>query len=149
MTSNDDNLVTLSTVTTEAEGQMLVNLLNEHGIAAVATGGFTSQFRAEAPGVVRVLVKRVNLPEARGVLVECEQERYSSERANETRESSEYEPSLTRFAVRCLLIMELMAVAGVLAAWGMGANVADGLVALVVSVLLLAAILTRLWSRQI
>jgi hypothetical protein len=149
MTSNDDNLVTLSTVSTEAEGQMLVNLLNEHGIAAVATGGFTSQFRAEAPGAVQVLVKRVNLPEARGVLAECERERCSSEQANETRESSAYEPSLTRFGIRCLLILELIAVAGILAAWGMGVNMVGGLVALLVSVLLVAAILTRRWSHKV
>src|SRR5271157_1304441 len=100
MPSNHDTLETLATVSTEVVAQLLVNMLNDPGIAAVATGGFTSQFRAEAPGVVRVLVKQDNLTVARSVLAEHEQERCSSESGDEDTESSAYEPRLTRFGIR-------------------------------------------------
>jgi len=73
MSSDHDTLATLATVSTEVEGQLIVNLLQDHGIAAVATGGFTSQFRAEAPGAVRILVKQESLSAARMVLAERRQ----------------------------------------------------------------------------
>jgi hypothetical protein len=98
MTTNPDTLATLATVSTEVEAQLLANMLNDRGIAAVATGGFTSQFRAEAPGVVRVLVKQDDLSVARSVLAEREQERCSSEPVDEDREASVYEPRLNDYA---------------------------------------------------
>ncbi len=149
MTSNHDNLATLASVTTEVEAQLFVNTLNDHDIAAVATGGFTSQFQAEAPGVVRVLVKQKDLPVARSVLAEREHERCSSELADKNTESSVYEPRLTRFGIWSLLVLELFSIVSILAAWGMGlAGVSDGLLALVVSVVLVAAILTRWWLKR-
>ena len=149
MAANHDNLATLATVSTEMEALLLVNMLNDRGIAAVATGGFTSQFRAEAPGVVRVLVRQDILPVARSVLAEHEQDRCSAESAEETTESSTYEPRLTRFGICCLLVLALLNIAGILAAWGMGiAGMTDGLVALFVSVVLVAAVLTRWWLKR-
>lgn len=60
MTTDQDTLATLATVATEMEGLLLVNILKEHSIAAVATGGFTSQFQADAPGSVRVMVNHTS-----------------------------------------------------------------------------------------
>lgn len=68
MASPDDVLVAVTAVPTELEGQLLVNVLKENGIPAVATGGYTAQFRAEAPGEVRVLVNQENLAAAQAVL---------------------------------------------------------------------------------
>jgi hypothetical protein len=150
MVSNHGTLATLATVANQVEAQLLVNTLNDHGIAGVATGGFTLQFGYEAFGVVRVLVKQESLSAGKSVLAEHEQERCSSEPANENSEPLGYEPRLTRFAVRCLAIMGLIGIVGILAAWGMGLGeeMPGGLVPLVVSVLLVAAILTRRWSLR-
>ena len=63
-----DTLTTLATFRNEWEAQLLVNHLHEHGIAAVTTGNLTSQFRAEAPGSVQVVVKQESLDLARSVL---------------------------------------------------------------------------------
>ena len=142
MTSNHDTLATLATVSTEVEAQLLVNLLNDHGIDAIATGGFTSQFRAEAPGAVRVLVKQDNLSVAKSVVAEHEQARRSSETADDDTESSGYEPRLTRFGIWCLLVLALISIVYNLVVWAMGGNVTGALVALVFNVVLVAVILT-------
>jgi hypothetical protein len=147
MSSNHDTLATLATVSTEVEAQLLVNILNDHGIAAVATGGFTAQFLAEAPGVVRVQVKQDNLSVARSVLAERDQEHWL-EPADENAESAVYEPRLTRFGIRCVLIMALLYIVGMLAAWGTGANVVGGSVAIVVALVVIAAVLTRPWLQR-
>ena len=65
---NDDALLVLVSVANEMQAALIVNTLEDHGIRATATGDFTSGFRAEAPGDVRVLVKRSDLSEAREVL---------------------------------------------------------------------------------
>ena len=74
MAADHDTPATLTTVANEVEGQLLVNILNEHGIAAMVTGGFTSQFRAEAPGTVQVVVRQDSLSLARSVLAERERQ---------------------------------------------------------------------------
>ncbi len=145
MTSSHDTLAALATVSTEAEAQLMVNMLNDRGITAVATGGFTSQLLPGAQGVVRVLVKQESLPVAQSVLAEHEKERCSWELADENSEPSGYEPRLTKFLIRCLLIIGLIYIVGALVALGMGENGIGGLAALAVAVLLLAAILTRRW----
>ena len=71
MSSDRDALATLATVSNEVEAQLLVNLLEEHGIVSTAIGGFTSDFRAEAPGAVRVVVKQDNLAAAESVLADA------------------------------------------------------------------------------
>jgi hypothetical protein len=71
-----DALVTLTTLTSfpsEFESQLLVNILVEHGIPAHTTGAFTSGFRAEAPGWVRVLVRSGDLEVATTVWEEARQ----------------------------------------------------------------------------
>jgi len=147
MSSNDDSLVTLASVSTEVEAQLLVNMLNENGIAAVATGGSTSQFRAEAPGVVRVLLKQADLPVAKSVLAEREQDRLL-EAADEDAESSVYEPRLTRFGIWCLLVLVFISIVGNLVVWSMEGPAMGRLVAFVFDVVLVAVILSRLRLKR-
>jgi hypothetical protein len=49
---------------------MIVAALGEHGIQARSVGGLTSGFRAEAPGVVEVLVRHIDFEQAQAVLRE-------------------------------------------------------------------------------
>jgi len=56
------------------EAAAIVTALAEHGIEAFAVGGYTSGFRAEAPGEVRVVVKHVDADRARQTLAEIGQE---------------------------------------------------------------------------
>ena len=146
MTSQYGTLVTVATVVDEIEGQLLVNLLNQHGIPATATGGFTSQFRAEAPGAIRVMVKQDSLLAAKSIVAEREPSGPYSEPVVEDTESSAYQPWLTRFGIWSLLIGNLLAIVGILVFWGLRGKVAVGLVGLIVVGALVAAILTRRWS---
>jgi hypothetical protein len=146
MTHHHDSLATVATASTAIEAQLIVNVLHDHGIRAVATGGFTAQFQAEAPGIVRVVVKQKDLAPARSVLAECQREHDPSERT-ENAEPSGYQPRLTRFGIWCLLILGLLTTAGILAAWGVGANITgEGVALLVASSILAAVILARLRS---
>jgi len=149
MSSSHDNLATLASVPTEVEAQMLVNLLNEHGVTAVATGALTSQFRAEAPGVVRVLIKQESLPDARSVLADRGLDRHAAEPGDEDTESLGYVPKSSRLAIRGALILSLLLIAGDLVGWGLGGNVTGGVVASVVSLIIVAAILTRRRFRRL
>jgi hypothetical protein len=72
MSAEDDNLATLTTAANEFEAQILVNLLDNHGIASCTSGAFTAQFRAEAPGSVRILVNSNDLADARSVVEEVQ-----------------------------------------------------------------------------
>ncbi len=51
---DDAKLVTVAERESEGAAAVVVAVLQDAGIRAIATGGFTSGFRAEAPGVVRV-----------------------------------------------------------------------------------------------
>ncbi len=68
--SPSDHLEVLVSVPTESEAAVIVAALDERGIEATATGGFTSGFKAEAPGMVKVLVKSDDLETARQALAE-------------------------------------------------------------------------------
>lgn len=70
MAAQHDRLVTLTTAADELEGELIVALLNEHGIKATSTGGLTAQFRAEAPGVVEVLVMQDQLAAANTIIAQ-------------------------------------------------------------------------------
>ena len=74
MTSDPNDLVTLKRVYCETEAAVIVNALAEVGIRAIATGGFTSGFKAEAPGVVAVQVLRSDLAKAHELLRERTEE---------------------------------------------------------------------------
>ena len=70
MTTDPDNPETLTAVNTEAEALLIAGMLEEHGIEATVTGGYTSGFKAAVPGEVRVLVRNSDLERARGALEE-------------------------------------------------------------------------------
>jgi hypothetical protein len=58
----------------EIEATHLAQTLQESGIQAVATGGSTAGFRAEAPGYVDVLIHEKDLPRAKKILESMELE---------------------------------------------------------------------------
>ena len=64
----NDRLAVLATVPHEFEAEMIVGALNRRGIQATATGGFVSNFKAEAPGNVRIMVRQTDLDRATAVL---------------------------------------------------------------------------------
>lgn len=72
MADDPNQPVVLTTVTTEAQAQLIVAALEERGVESETTGGFTAGFRAEAPGVVRVLVRQADLGRAQAAWREIE-----------------------------------------------------------------------------
>ncbi len=76
MTDDDPNRpIVLTTRSGEPEAALVIAALARHEIDAQATGGLTSALRAEAPGVVRILVRHSDLERAQSVLAELETER--------------------------------------------------------------------------
>ncbi len=71
---NHEKLVTVAERTTEVAASILVSVLQDEGIKAIATGGFTTAFRAEAPGVVRVQTLEADAERARQIIAELRQE---------------------------------------------------------------------------
>ncbi|MGV3485885.1 MAG: hypothetical protein ACO1RT_15820 [Planctomycetaceae bacterium] len=65
----------LTSVPNEWEANVIVSRLQSEGIAASATGGFTAGFRAEAPGLVTVVVDSRDREQAVEVMQTIEQER--------------------------------------------------------------------------
>jgi hypothetical protein len=63
----------LLSVPTEIEATAIVTALTEYGVEAIATGGYTSGFRAEAPGSVAVVVKHMDLDRAMQALAEIQE----------------------------------------------------------------------------
>jgi len=104
MTASTATLMTLTTVPTEMEGQLLVNLLEEHGIPAIAAGGMTSQFLAEAPGAVQVMVMQDRLSAARSIVDEFQAARTQPRPVTQDPDSSDYVVGLTKFGFWTLMI---------------------------------------------
>ena len=67
---DDEKLVMVARRPGEAGAAVLVSVLGDAGIRAVATGGFTSGFRAEAPGWVSVQTLESDAERARQILAE-------------------------------------------------------------------------------
>jgi sugar phosphate isomerase/epimerase len=78
--SNDEQdlkqarLVTVAQRPTEVAASILVSVLRDEGIKAVATGGFTAGFRAEAPGMVSVQTLETDAVRAKQIIAELRQE---------------------------------------------------------------------------
>jgi hypothetical protein len=70
MQDSDNRPETLLRVSTDMEAAMIVSTLAGEEIDATSAGDFTAGFRAEAPGMVSVLVRHSDLERARGVLAE-------------------------------------------------------------------------------
>ncbi len=71
---DDDDTVVLVNVQTEWEASFIAEALNERGINAQVSGGLTAGFRAEAPGLARVIVPRGQVERAKQQLAEIRQE---------------------------------------------------------------------------
>ncbi|MEM1224844.1 MAG: DUF2007 domain-containing protein [Planctomycetota bacterium] len=67
---NAESLVTITQRPTEAEASVFVSILRDAGIQAVAVGGFTAGFRAEAPGWVQIKTLQRDADAAKQVLAE-------------------------------------------------------------------------------
>ena len=67
---DQEKLVEVATRPTETEATILVSVLKDAGIKAVAMGGFTAGFRAEAPGWVSVKTFEKDAQRAKQVLSE-------------------------------------------------------------------------------
>ena len=79
--AGDETLVTVASRPSEVEAAILVNVLHDAGIKAVALGGFTAGFRAEAPGWVRVQTFASDADAAREIIAELKP--LSPEESNE------------------------------------------------------------------
>lgn len=71
---DDVNLVTVAERPDEMSASIVVSVLKDAGIRAMATGEFTAGFRAEAPGMVRIQVFETDADRARQVISEIKQE---------------------------------------------------------------------------
>lgn len=71
---DDEKLVTVAQRSTEVAASILVAALADEGIRAVATGGFTAGFRAEAPGWVKVQTLETDADRARQIISELKAE---------------------------------------------------------------------------
>jgi hypothetical protein len=89
MTADPMSPKTLVWLANELEAAMIVNALEDQGIRATAVGGYTSGFRAEAPGGVRVVVARGDLVRAREVLAEARREQAEIAGAEADRDEEE------------------------------------------------------------
>jgi hypothetical protein len=63
----------LLSVSSEAEAVAIVTALADYEIQAMSVGGFTSGFKAEAPGEVAVVVKRLDFDRAKRALQEIQE----------------------------------------------------------------------------
>jgi hypothetical protein len=66
--------VTLTAFPDEMYAQMLVDALSDDGITSEVSGGVTGGFRAEAPGMVKVLVRAEDLERAKVFFAKWEHE---------------------------------------------------------------------------
>ncbi len=66
--------ITLAVFPDEMYAQMLVDALSDQGLMAQVSGGVTGGFRAEGPGMVKVLVRAVDAERAKSVFKEWEHE---------------------------------------------------------------------------
>lgn len=64
--------ITLAIFPDEMYAQMLVDALSDEGIMAQVAGGITGGFRAEAPGMVKVLVRATDAERAKSIFSDWE-----------------------------------------------------------------------------
>lgn len=70
MSQSPDRPIVLAEFPAEALAAIFLARLREHDVEAVLTGGPTAGFRAEVPGMVRVLVHEKDIDTARRLLDE-------------------------------------------------------------------------------
>ncbi|WDQ15049.1 hypothetical protein [Rhodopirellula sp. P2] len=76
---DDATLVVVAERPTEPAAAVLVNILSDVGIRAVAVGGFTAGFAAEAPGWVQVKTFERDAAKAREIIAQIKSEPLDSE----------------------------------------------------------------------
>ena len=69
MTTEPSSLAVLIEVPNEIEATLIANDLEAEGITSVLTGINTASFRAEAPGLVSVMVRHEDLDRARQIML--------------------------------------------------------------------------------
>ena len=80
MQDNSNSVESLISVPDDVQASLIVDLLEDHGIKATAVGGYTAGFKAEAPGLVDVLVMNDDLEQARVVLRRFEEKQPETNR---------------------------------------------------------------------
>ncbi|MCY2977893.1 MAG: hypothetical protein NTU79_04410 [Planctomycetota bacterium] len=157
MTANGASFATLATFASEMEGQMIVNVLRERGIAATA---FASHVLPGALDSVRVVVDQDSLSMARSILSEqedrqsdepldIEDDPFPKHALTNDAESPGVQPWLTRFGILTLLYGNLFAIVGIIIYWSAGGRNVESVVSLVVSALFVTGILsTRKYLRS-
>jgi hypothetical protein len=70
MTIDPNSPEVLVAVPNDIQAAAIVNALADRGIQATVTGSYTSGFRAEAPGWISIVVRRMDLDLARQTLAE-------------------------------------------------------------------------------
>jgi hypothetical protein len=70
MTDESNSPCALVSVASEIQAAGVVSALAEYDIQASVTGGFTSGFKAEAPGGVQIVVRQSDLDRAKAALAE-------------------------------------------------------------------------------
>lgn len=68
MGEHSNKPVVVATAANELDAAVLIAVINAAGIEAYTEGELTSQFRAEAPGEVRILVREEDFARAREAL---------------------------------------------------------------------------------
>ena len=150
MTANQASFATLATFTSEMEGQIIVNVLRERGIAATA---FASHVLPGALESVRVVVDQDSLSMARSILSEqedrqsdepldIEDDPFPKHSLTNDAESPVVQPWLTRFGTLTLLFGNLFAIVGLILYWSIGGRNVESVVSLVVSTLFVTGILS-------
>ena len=72
MSTDPQRPAVLLAVATDVEAAAIVTALTAHGIRAMAVGGYTAGFRAEAPAKVQIVVRQAELEPARSLLAEIQ-----------------------------------------------------------------------------
>ncbi|MCU0982471.1 MAG: ACT domain-containing protein [Pirellulaceae bacterium] len=72
MTVDPNSPERLTAVPSDIQAAAIVNALADRGIQATVTGSYTSGFRAEAPGWVSIVVRRMDLDSAKQALAELQ-----------------------------------------------------------------------------
>jgi hypothetical protein len=91
--ADPNDLVVLRRVPDELSALLLVGDLESQGIPATVIGGLTAQLRAEAPGLVSVMVRRGDLARAEELLAENEPPEGWEDEAEAAAREDEDEPA--------------------------------------------------------
>jgi hypothetical protein len=128
MTDDPNRPKVLLAVSSEVEAAAIVTALEPHEIEAITVGGYTSGFKAEAPGTVAVVVKMADFDRAKQALAEIREQQgevdWSKVDVMETAEepaNAEYannvEPEPSGILYRTWWMVELLGIAICLIIW--------------------------------